>query len=649
MPSHEPSFAALEFANPPMLGWLAAAALPWLINLWNRRRRQRTPWAAVDLLLTAVRRSARQLRLEQWLLLALRTALLVLVALAAAAPVLRDASFSPRASVRTHHVLVLDCSLSMAVETDGATRLQRAQEAARRQILGAPAGDCFSVIAWADAADAVAQQVTFQASDAMAAVDRVRPRDETAQLARAVEAAAAAIVRGQRRATGPLAPNVAFFTDMTAVTWDPEEWNLPEAADPFTAIDRRLAAAAPSQTYPVAFHVFNSDEGYRDNVAVNALRFASPPPVVGRSNALIVHVRNFGSSTREIPLEVSLDDLPIAQRSMSVGPGSVATENIPVTLSTLGPHTVEVLMAGEVDRLPADNRRSLSFDARRSIRVACFFGRPGAADDLARALNPRNDPDGIAVERFPIGRLDAVELSQYEAVMLCNAGAPTAREAKLLERYTARGGALIIWLGDRVDPGQYNRQLGPLLPGKLDEEVAPEQCRFDPLGYAHPVVAPFAGRQRSGLLQVHVAKYVRVVPRESGQQLPTVLAYANGDPALLVDRYKSGSIALATTNPALRTDGDPWSSLAVSPSFLPLIRELFGYLTALPTEASSPADAARESDLAAAPELTIPDAEAVPAAARTAVVALQQPLLAAALVVLLAELACAWQLGRGRA
>ena len=58
-----------------MLGWLAAAAAPLLIHLWNRRKYREVPWAAIEYLLAAMRKNSRRMQLEQWLLLAVRTLL----------------------------------------------------------------------------------------------------------------------------------------------------------------------------------------------------------------------------------------------------------------------------------------------------------------------------------------------------------------------------------------------------------------------------------------------------------------------------------------------------------------------------------------------------------------------------------------------
>ena len=59
-----------------MLGWLAAAAAPLLIHLWSRHRYREVPWAAMAFLLAAMRKNARRMQLQQWLLLAVRTLLI---------------------------------------------------------------------------------------------------------------------------------------------------------------------------------------------------------------------------------------------------------------------------------------------------------------------------------------------------------------------------------------------------------------------------------------------------------------------------------------------------------------------------------------------------------------------------------------------
>src|SRR5258708_40014661 len=61
---------------------VGAASIPVIIHLLNRRRFRVVHWAAMRFLLAAQKRTTRKLRIEQWLLLAIRTLMIILLILA---------------------------------------------------------------------------------------------------------------------------------------------------------------------------------------------------------------------------------------------------------------------------------------------------------------------------------------------------------------------------------------------------------------------------------------------------------------------------------------------------------------------------------------------------------------------------------------
>src|SRR2546425_11014539 len=83
---HGASAARVSFLHPLALAGLAAAVIPALLHLLERRVPPELPFPAVRYLADAERRSARRLRLRHLLLLMLRTALIVAIVLAAARP-----------------------------------------------------------------------------------------------------------------------------------------------------------------------------------------------------------------------------------------------------------------------------------------------------------------------------------------------------------------------------------------------------------------------------------------------------------------------------------------------------------------------------------------------------------------------------------
>src|SRR4051794_18884098 len=107
------------FANPLLLWGLAGASLPILIHLLNRRKFREERWAAMRFLLAAIRKNQKRVRVEQWLLLAVRTLIIILVALAMSQPFLEAFGVADLLrGQRRHWVVVLDGSMSMDYRVD---------------------------------------------------------------------------------------------------------------------------------------------------------------------------------------------------------------------------------------------------------------------------------------------------------------------------------------------------------------------------------------------------------------------------------------------------------------------------------------------------------------------------------------------------
>ena len=67
--------AAVGLLNAMMLAWATAAIIPILLHFLNRRRQRPIQWAAMQILLQVIQKEAKRMRIEQLLLLALRTTL----------------------------------------------------------------------------------------------------------------------------------------------------------------------------------------------------------------------------------------------------------------------------------------------------------------------------------------------------------------------------------------------------------------------------------------------------------------------------------------------------------------------------------------------------------------------------------------------
>ena len=135
----------ISFASPALAAAGAACvAIPVLLHLLLRRRRRPVEWAAMDLLREALRRTERRRRVERWLLLAVRTALVAAAAAAIAAPFIG----SPDAGTGLPRslVVVIDDGIASAERLDAGTALERSVRLARTRIDRLSEGDRVAVV-----------------------------------------------------------------------------------------------------------------------------------------------------------------------------------------------------------------------------------------------------------------------------------------------------------------------------------------------------------------------------------------------------------------------------------------------------------------------------------------------------------------------
>ena len=131
---------------PSRLFWFAAIALPVVIHLWNQRKKQELPWAAMDFLNAAVHEDSKRIRFETLLLLFVRCALIGCFVIAICQPKIESMSTSSTGR-RSHVVFVVDTSFSMAVRENGVALIDEAKRSIKRLIDDQPDAYVYSLIA----------------------------------------------------------------------------------------------------------------------------------------------------------------------------------------------------------------------------------------------------------------------------------------------------------------------------------------------------------------------------------------------------------------------------------------------------------------------------------------------------------------------
>jgi hypothetical protein len=566
---------SLPFANAAMLLWGLAASVPIIIHLWSRRKYHEMTWAAMEFLLAAVRKNARRIRIEQLILLLIRVAILVFLAIALADPIFSlfpTLGTSLGTGGRTHFVLVLDASYSMDYRAGQRTRFEQAKEFAAQVVEDSRQGDGFTLVLLADPPQTLISDPAFDPKDVLEELERLRLRHGGANLTMTLSEIEGVVQRGEEQPGRLTETTVCFFTDLGATTWEEV------AAE---TCRQRISKLAEKATLVL----FDVGQVETQNAAVTTLAVRDALITVGRNVTVEAEVQNFASRDpvgQRIAFRV--DGQEVHAERLDVPAGGRATVSFSHVFDTPGEHEIEAEL-GE-DPLSVDNVRWASVPVRESIEVLCVEGKPGAARYVAYALEPAESlrPRVRPVIRYENAILEQ-DLNRYDCVFLCNVGRFSREEAAVLSDFVAGGGGLVITLGDQVQADSYNEQLGGestgrrILPARLGTIVSEAQYFFDPREYRHPIVAPFADHEKSGLLSTPVWKYFQLEVYDP-LTARVALAFQTGDPAIVEQRIGRGRtilVATAVSPESVDRSTDPptpWTAIAAWPSFPPLVQEM---------------------------------------------------------------------------
>ena len=313
----------IGFLHPWVLTGLVAAAIPILLHLLARREPPTVVFPAVRYLVSTTREHQRRLKLQNWLLLFLRTLLIVLVVLAAAAPTIPESGVSGHAP--TALVLVVDNSPSSGAVVDGAPQVQQLQAAARAVLARANPEDAL----WLITADGIPRRGDRAALSELLNGLAISPRR--------LDLGAAINLAGEILAPEPRPGEIMLLTDLQA--------SAMSAAQPAAP----LVVGRPRSPSP-------------PNAGVGGIDAGSQP---WSAEGGRVAVSLVGDSGPALPVSVRLGSRPARQALAQVG--TAVSLNVPGAGSGWWTLTAEL----DPDELRVDDRRVTAVRIAPVARVDC--------------------------------------------------------------------------------------------------------------------------------------------------------------------------------------------------------------------------------------------------------------------------------------
>ena len=550
----------MSFLQPLFLAALAAAALPIIIHLINRRKAVHRPFPALKLLKESNEKIARSVKVRQWLLLALRVLAIAVLVFALAKPfVLSSEGMTADERLPTGVVFVVENDVVM----DYGDWLDRAKQTAQDEI-----GD---LRPWDEAA------VLTTADDEPPLADLTSEHREAADAADGVEL---------RYHTGDLGRTLLDADDILAGSELPNRRIVVIGSGTDSPIESRrdLSLATPVDYIDI------TDGDEVENLAVTDVDYEQRGSSRDGNWNIDAVITNFGNTDRDgVRVELVVDDERVGAATVNVPAGESTTYRFEHHIDgpAVSEASVELVDAGGLD---ADNRWHFAIQPRQRARTLLVNGSPSSVphDDelffLTRALEPLEaSAAGFSLSETTVDGLEARNLDQFDVVVLANVTRLSSDVAEDLVRFVESGGGLFISMGDQVDIDAYNQQLEQVLPRPLrgekllaDRDDPDAPVKTTRLGHPlrqHPVFRAFEAPGAGILQSVSVYSYMLLDPAPSDRDAEVLLSYQNNAPALLERNVGQGRVLLFTSS----LDRN-WTDFPVRPAYLPMMNQSLMHL-----------------------------------------------------------------------
>ena len=512
------------FLSPLFLVGVAAAAIPIAIHLFYRRTEPVIDFAAMRYLRRAPVEHSRRRRLRELVLLALRVAALVLLALAFARPYFTDSVAAQGADAT---LVMIDTSASLSAPG----RFDQAVGRARQALQQVPATHAVGLATFAQAADVVAP-VSQDRAGALAALAQVRPGAGATRYRAALQGAADALEGRSGR--------IVVVTDLQQSGWDTaSDAGIPES------IGVELADIGAPET----------------NLGVTSLR-------VDGADAVAV-VQNFSTRPATDQVIFAVDARRIGAVPLTLAAGATVEARVPLEGVASGGLSASIT---DRDGYTADNVRYAVLDAADAVSVLAVTptGHPSEALYLERALTVAEGTRGFRFRSIGGGGFTAIDpkaLEQVGVIAVLSTRAVAQRGRERLAEFVRGGGGLLVAAGPDVDPAI----LGGALDGLVETSWATrpaEALTFAPDDSRHPVFRVFGGA--GTLANVGFSRAVRISAPSSAS---VIARYSDGSPALVEERTAGGRVLVFGSDLNYR-----WNDFPLQPGFVPFIHEMVRYL-----------------------------------------------------------------------
>ncbi len=619
----------MSFLSAAYLLALPLIAVPIAIHLYRGRQRDVILWGAMQFLASAVTKGRRMERLEELLLMLLRLGAVAALVFALARPMIRSSWLGNQTDKQV--VLILDNSLSMSREIDGASPGGRMKDQATELVDSLTASDGVQILLTAGGEWATTDDVAADAGGRARLGEIVADAEPTCGRADLLGCVQAAV---HLESTDELeSRRIVVFTDSQA-----ENWQL-GAAGAWKQLAADLASAKVPTTVEVVDCGLEAD--HVDNLAVTKVEAAELLIQPDDPLALTAEVQNLGDEPSTASRVEWLVDGKAVEESRLAALRPHASARVAAKLRFEKPGVKNVTCRiDRADQVPLDQENSLVVEVADRLPVLLVqsprsAGEAVTAGELFSAALGYKGGEAQAwhsvyqPEVIPAAALATQPLAPYRAVVINDVPELDRQALERLDAFVRSGGGLWLAVGESSDPAMFRRDwysdgagLAPLALDKLEVVAKADDAAatIHPPSRDHPATAQLANTTQLDIDEARLREYWTLARPAADQEAVSPLLESGSGQPLVVENFVGAGRVLVQAFPL----GLEWGNVPLLKAYVVMVHDWLTFLAAPTTSrynlepgalviASPPADV---QDATA--ELVTPRGRAIPLSASDA-------------------------------
>jgi hypothetical protein len=543
------------FLNPAVLFGLLAASIPVLIHLLNLRKLKKIEFSTLSFLKELRKNKIRKIKLKQWLLLALRVAVILFLVFAFARPALEGLAIGGTTSAaKTSAVFVVDDTFSMSVVDGRGSYINQAKETINDLMNQLQEGDDAAIVLVSGSGEDVKLSNNLQA------------------LRKEADNLKAAYTSGNIHSALIKAGNLLAESN----NFNKEIYVLSDFQKGSIADEKNVSDLGELLNDKIKLYAFNYSGKEVFNVGISELKLNTQIFEKNKPVSFRVTVKNYSKNSAWNNGVVSLfiNGERSAQQSVTLPAGESASLDLEAVIKKAGP--ADIFAEIEDDDILQDNRRYISLDIPEEIPVIIFFDDPAAAKFVEIALTAVNTESSLKITGKNLNQIPSVNFSQYAVIIIAGTGKNAADSR--LRSFVENGGGLFLMPGSNASLGDFNQAMTALgLPPAAGAVNKTENAAaFLESELNHPVFGNiFSTNEKKKLESPDIYRHFKVNTGSSGVSIIKLI-----DNSSFLSEFKpgKGKIFVLSTAPVLS-----WSNFPLKSLFAPLINKSVYYLASKDT------------------------------------------------------------------